>query len=196
LTTVPALEDVYLAGGTAVAWHLGHRESLDLDLFGFPGGPDLDAVRVAVAAMPDTRVLARSDATLRFLIAGLPVDVVRYPYAPLEPPQPGIEGIRVASLRDLAADKLSTIARRGLRRDFWDLFAMVQAGLSLEGALDAYSARFGASDSEPYHVVRALTYFDDAERDPTLPSGMTEPLWQTIKAFFSAHAPSLIAPRS
>lgn len=187
-----ALEGVYLAGGTAVAWHLGHRTSLDLDLFGYPGGPDLDRLLDLVQAMPDARVLGRSDATLRFQLAGLPIDVVRYPYAPLDPPTPTSEGFSVASLRDLAADKVSTIARRGLRRDFWDLHAMAQSGLRLVDALQAYRERFGTSASDLYHVVRAQTYFDDAECETVMPAGMTEALWETVKTFFVANAPSLV----
>lgn len=53
---------------------------------------------------------------------------------------------------------------------------------------------FGVRENDLYHVLKALTYFDDAERDPALPQGMTPALWQNIKTFFRSHAPELVAP--
>ena len=114
--------------------------------------------------MPDVEVVSAADASLRVLLGEVPVDLVRYPYAPLEAPQIGAEAFPVAGLRDLAAMKLAAIARRGLRRDFWDLYAMADAGLSLHEAADAYVAKFRLAESDLYHVLRALTYFADAEK--------------------------------
>lgn len=123
----------------------------------------------------------------------VPVDLVRYPYAPLDPPEVGREALPVAGLRDLAAMKLAAIARRGLRRDFWDLYAIQEAGLSLEDAGAAYTTKFGTAESDLYHVMRALTYFGDAEKDPEYPRGLTVGRWEKIKAFFRASAPGLLA---
>jgi Nucleotidyl transferase AbiEii toxin, Type IV TA system len=81
-------------------------------------------------------------------MVGIPVDVVRYPYAPLETPRRGPEGVRVAGLRDLAAMKLATIAGRGLRRDFWDVYAIIRAGMPLATAVRAYEKRFGLAEPE------------------------------------------------
>ena len=88
--------------------------------------------------------------------------------------------------------KLAAIARRGIRRDFWDLYVLCQGTLTLAEALDAYLARFGKVASDGYHVVRALTYFDDAEREPVSPAGMTDRLWEKIKESFRRAAPRLV----
>lgn len=72
-----------------------------------------------------------------------PVDIVDYPYPPLEPPGAGPLGFPVAGRLDLATMKLAAIARRGIRRDFWDLHALVQSGISLAAAADAYLRRIG-----------------------------------------------------
>ena len=120
------------------------------------------------------------------------VDIVKYPYAPLEPPGKGPHDFPVAGLSDLAAMKLAAIAGRGLRRDFWDLYEILRSGLTLEDAANAYRRRFGRDEADVYHVARALTYFADAEADRLRPQGMTPALWRRIKAHFVETAPRLL----
>src|SRR5262249_45271504 len=102
------------------------------------------------------------------------------------------EAFPVASLRDLAAMKLAAIARRGIRRDFWDLYAIAEAGLSLRDAAAAYVRKFQVAESDLYYVIRALTYFADAEKDPVVPPGLSRRRWEQIKRFFEAQAPDLL----
>ncbi|MGQ0504572.1 MAG: nucleotidyl transferase AbiEii/AbiGii toxin family protein [Myxococcaceae bacterium] len=94
---------------------------------------------------------------------------------------------------DLAVMKLAAIARRGLRRDFWDLYVVVKSGIALPDIGLAYVCRFGVAESDLYHVLRALTYFEDAERDSALPTGMTAQLWAELKRFFLVEAPKLVS---
>lgn len=121
----------------------------------------------------------------------MPVDFVRYPYPLLEAPGEAF-GLGLAGLRDLAAMKLAAISRRGLRRDFWDLREVLRSGLSLRECCEAYQQRFGVREADLYHVLRALTYFADAEKDPVLPAGLDASGWTAIKAFFLAEAPKLL----
>lgn len=142
---------LYLAGGTAIALHLRHRLSRDIDLFSREPDLDLTAVQAAMTALSHVEVVSMTDAALHVLLDGLPVDVVRYPYRPLQEPRNDAEAFRrfpVASLEDLAVMKLSAIARRGIRRDFWDLHAIVASGaLSLESALQGFVRRYGVAHS-------------------------------------------------
>jgi hypothetical protein len=102
----------------------------------------------------------------------------------------------VASLEDLAVMKLSAIARRGIRRDFWDLHAIVTSGaLSLEQALQSYVQRYGVTQSDLYHVLRALAYVDDAEADPLMPEGLTSAHWEEIRAWFTMQVPIALRAR-
>lgn len=193
LRTVPGLDGFYLAGGGAVAFHLGHRRSLDVGLFSLTPDTDLDDLRVAITgALDDARVLALTDVALRLVVGTVLIDLVRYPYPLVETPSPGPGGFPVAGLRDLAAMKLAAIARRGIRRDFWDLYMIVTSGLGLAGAASAYMARYGLAQPDLYHVARSLTYFDDAEKERVFPSGLLPETWETIKAFFRAEAPALL----
>jgi hypothetical protein len=119
------------------------------------------------------------------------VDFVRYPYPPIEPLARAF-GVAVAGVRDLAAMKLAAISRRGLRRDFWDLREALRTGLTLRECGQAYLQRFGVREADLYHVLRALTYFDDAEKDPVFPPGLDATEWNAIKAFFALEAPKLV----
>lgn len=187
------LPDTYVAGGAAVAFHLSHRQSRDVDLFTFAPDAPLDPFRALARDAPsEIEVTSGTDAALHLRVHGTPVDVVRYPYPLLERAAEGPVGWPVAGLLDLATMKLAAIAKRGLRRDFWDLSEIVRAGISLRIAGEGYRRRFGKAESDLYHVWRSLTYFDDAERDPTLPEGMTEELWETIERFFEDRAAELV----
>lgn len=198
LTALPAVRGFYLAGGTAVAAHVGHRASRDLDLFSIAADADLELVRAAlVASLPDVEVVAITDVALHVRSSHTPIDVVRYAYPPLEPPTPGPGGFPLASIPDLATMKLAAVARRGIRRDFWDLHAMFDANrLTLATALDAYTRRYGVTQSGAYHVLRALVYFDDAELEATSPAGLSSDKWNMIKAWFRAHAPDELRRRA
>lgn len=72
--------------------------------------------------------MTRAEGTLHLEVSGIPASILRYPYPLLHPPEhlPGIP-IPVASFDDLICMKLSAIAGRGARRDFWDLHAMLTA---------------------------------------------------------------------
>ena len=63
------------------------------------------------------------------------------PYPPLEAPVAGPEGFPVAGMRDLAVMKLVALSQRGLRRDFWDLYAILQSGMSLPEIARDYLTR-------------------------------------------------------
>jgi hypothetical protein len=167
----------YLAGGVAVALHLQHRRSRDLDLFVASSDP---VTLTPVLEEREVRILSRAEGTLHLDVGGVPASILRYKYPLLEITE-RMSGIPlpVASLDDLECMKLSAIAGRGAMRDFWDLHAMLAArGRTLKPALDAYLRKFAAEDIG--HVVRGLVYFDDAEAEP-MPTGLTQTHWAQIK---------------
>jgi nucleotidyltransferase AbiEii toxin of type IV toxin-antitoxin system len=191
LSGLPIATELYLAGGVAIAIHLGHRTSRDLDLFGRSADLDLDRVHEALrGASMRVELIARSDATLHMRFEGADLDVVRYPYRLLAKSRRHESGIQVASLRDLTAMKLAEIAKRGIRRDFWDLHAILTGGarITLRRALEDYQVKFGVAEADVYHVLRALNWFEDAERDEVLPRGLTERHWRAIRLFFEEAA--------
>lgn len=193
IAKLPEAALLHLAGGSAVVCHFGHRRSEDLDLFSITPQLDLEMLRRALATVfPGMTVRGASDAILKVVAEDATIDIVRYPYPPLEVPASGPGGVPIAGIRDLAAMKLAAIANRGIRRDFWDLFVIARSGLSLTEMVGAYLLKFGRLEADLYHVFRSLTYFADAEADPLYPAMMTAALWSDIKAFFSAEVPRLI----
>jgi len=199
LVRVDGLREYYLAGGTAIAWHLGHRVSRDIDLFSCrPSGINLDDIRLELTrAIPKIEVVSATVVTLRLRLGEVPIDVVQYPYPPTRALEVGPCGMPLGSLLDLGTMKLSAVGSRGLQRDFWDLHTVLtRSSFTLSELLDAFVIRFGVEDSDVYHLLRALTYFDDAERDDAKPVGLTDHHWTTVREFFELAAPEELKQRS
>jgi hypothetical protein len=90
LSKRPELAQFYLAEGTAIAAHLEHQQSLDLDFFSARPDVDLELPkRAARSVFGEVRVLRETDASVHLVCDGTPIDFVRYPYPLLEPPGPG-----------------------------------------------------------------------------------------------------------
>lgn len=180
----PSLDaGTYLVGGVAIALDLGHRTSLDVDLF-VPR--EFDADRLAerlTSEVADLAVMGRATGTLHLEVSGLPVSILSYRYPLLSPLRAHVEvPVLVAAQDDLACMKVSAIAGRGAAKDFWDLDAMLGAGSaggSLRNVLELYRRKYAREDVG--HAVRSLAYFGDADASP-LPRGLTLERWEVVKA--------------
>lgn len=171
----------YLAGGTAVAIHLGHRRSVDLDWF--TGDPIGDPMRLASDLQrgePGISVEAVAEGTLHAALRGVHLSFLEFRYPLLRVAAEWPEyGCRLATLEDLACMKLSAIATRGARKDFIDLYALGQSGFALREMLDLYQEKFETRDLG--HLLYSLTYFDDAEAEDT-PDMLWDIAWSEVKA--------------
>jgi hypothetical protein len=95
LSRLPALRGFYLAGGTAIAAHLGHRRSLDLDLFTASPTTSLEAPqRALLETLTDAGVIGASDVAVSIRATDGPIDLVRYPYPLLAKPTAGSGAVR------------------------------------------------------------------------------------------------------
>ena len=150
-----------LAGGTALALQLGHRKSIDLDLFGEIDFENIDKPK-AFSRFKKVIQLKKSKNINIFSIDDVKVDFVNYSYPWLQN-QLLIDGIRLAGIEDIAAMKLAAITGRGSRKDFIDLFFLLQK-YTLKQLLRFYNKKY--FDGSEYLVLKSLTYFDDAELDP------------------------------
>ena len=170
----------YLAGGTALALYFGHRRSVDFDWF--TGEPLDDPLRLA-QALRDASIEFTTGQVEPGTLYGTVHDVLvsffayRYPQlgAPVDWPA---YGIKLAALDDLAAMKLSAIAQRGAKKDFIDLHALLRRHRPLPDLLDTYRRKYRTDDIA--HLLYALVYFDDAEREPT-PTMLWDLDWATVK---------------
>ena len=194
LSSLDGASDYYLAGGTGVAAHLNHRTSVDLDIFTVSSRVEIHSiVNAFLAKQPESEIVTKSNATVTIRVGELAVDIVQYDYELLSPASIGPEGFGLAGLLDLAAMKLSAITNHGIYRDFWDLHEILTASeITLSKSLDAFTERFGVRESDIYPVLKALTYFEDAEAQPVMPRGLSADHWTTIKTYFRRHAPALL----
>lgn len=177
LSTLPVLEDARLVGGTALALQLGHRTSVDLDFFGRINA-DSEDLRDILREVGRVEVASVSKNINIFWIDGVKVDMVNYPYPWLDLPIVE-DGVRLASLNDIAAMKISAIVNRGTKKDFIDLYTLLQH-FALDEILDMYSRKY--SDGSLFIVMKSLTYFDDSETDP-MPNVLNDTTWETVKDF-------------
>lgn len=129
----PKLRDFYLTGGTALAaYYLGHRHSDDLDFF-TADEPDLlflhdfaRRIQSALNAQPPRyrRLYDRNEFFFAIEKSELKIEFTRYPFPQCEAPQER-DGMRIDSLRDIAANKLMTVLDRFEPKDFIDLYFLL-----------------------------------------------------------------------
>ena len=166
-----------LAGGTGLALQLGHRLSEDLDLFrAAPFQPE--DLAIALTRAGTVRVQARSAGTLHASIEGLRVSFLSA-QAPLLFPGTAYRGLVLADPRDIAVMKVIAIGGRGSRKDFIDLFFYLRSGGSLEAVFEMVHRRFAAIDFNEYHLLRSLTFFEDAETEP-IPRMLRRVAWRDV----------------
>jgi hypothetical protein len=171
----------YLAGGTALAILLRHRRSLDLDWFTLQR---LSDPMVLAQSLRDAGIQFSTDqtapGTLHGQIAGVRVSFLEYRYPLLSPLVFWQEtGVYLASLDDLACMKLSAIAQRGSKKDFFDMYALHRAHRPLEQLLQGYQQKYSVTDISP--VLYGLVYYDDAEEDPD-PLVLDKTTWSQVKS--------------
>ncbi|MGH9520271.1 MAG: nucleotidyl transferase AbiEii/AbiGii toxin family protein [Terriglobales bacterium] len=164
LAPAPGLSYV-LYGGTAIALHLGHRQSLDFDFF--TAGP-LNKTRLASAFSfmssastvqedPQTWVVSAGSSSAPVKVSFFGAINLGHVNAPLRTAD---DVLLVASLDDLMATKLKVILDRAEAKDYHDIAALLQAGVSLEHSLGAFKAMFAKDAALP---LRALGYFKDGD---------------------------------
>ncbi len=184
----PLLPDsAVLYGGTAIAVQLQHRVSRDLDFF-FHTDFDTQAIARALSQRGTFAAAQHSADTLNGIFNATKVQFLRaYKQQPVGPATE-VAGIRVAHLRDLMATKLKAVADRSELRDYFDIMALEQTGLSVETGLILYRKRCGLdSTADLTPIVRALGYFGDVGDDPGLPIAR-----DVIEDYWAARQPHIV----
>jgi hypothetical protein len=171
---------LYLAGGTAVALHLGHRKSIDLDWFSLDQIPDAMAVAEEIRSGGIPLLLSSTErGALHGTISGVRISLIEFRHPLLHAPEVIVgTDCQLASLPDLAAMKLVAVSQRGSRKDFVDIYALGVSGFSLPDMLAAFRQRYSVSDDS--RVLCSLVYFEDAEPEP-MPTMLWDVDWNEIK---------------
>jgi len=168
--------DFFLVGGTGLSMQIGHRISEDLDLFS-QSDFSIDQIKPVLNGLGKLKVTGESRNTLNFFLENIKIDLITYKY-PLIQELIKDQGIRIASIPDIAAMKLSAIAQRGAKKDFFDLYFLLKS-YNLSQLFSFFREKFPTTDI--FHIVRSLIYFDDAEKEAD-PKKLIETSWDTVKS--------------
>lgn len=182
------LKNAYLAGGTALALHINHRISYDLDFF----TPENFDVNLYIQKLGDLglKLERQSEGTILGNIINTKFSLFYYKY-PLIDQVDTYQNIDIVGLKDLAAMKINAISSRCTKRDFVDLYYLAKQ-FSLKEMFDFYDQKFGALAANQIHLFKSLCYFDDAENDPDPNMIKDEFDWKKIKEFFTREAKALV----
>lgn len=179
LQSIPLLSKCRLVGGTSLALQIGHRKSIDLDLFGCLDC-DTEELEAAVAGMGTTTVLKRTQNIHIFVVDGIKVDIVNYQYEWLSPAVVE-DGIIMASKEDIAAMKMNAIIGRGTKKDFIDI-AFLLREYSLSDILRFFFKKY--PQSSMFLASKSLAYYEDADLEP-MPFMFSDTTWEELKSFIS-----------
>jgi hypothetical protein len=185
----PLLAGWNLAGGTGLAFRLGHRISDDLDFFR-TDALDVRRLHAVLAAHGSYETLQEAEHTLTVLLRGTKLSFFRVADPFLFDAEPH-RFFAVADVRDIALMKLAAVSGRGSRKDFADLFAILQDEPPLEAYFGLLPKKYDARRLNTYHILKSLTYFDDAETEP-MPRMLVPFDWDECKAFFVREARAIV----
>ena len=174
------LGNAYLGGGTALALQIGHRISYDLDFF-----TDKEfKAQVFLKEMSRFKLYRHERVawgTILGKLGNVKFSLFYYPY-PLLRKLISFKNINIASIADIAAMKTAAISERGTKRDFIDLYFILQK-ITLAETFDFYDKKYQKLSSNLVHIKKSLVYFDDAENDP-MPKMIIPVSWERVKNFF------------
>ncbi|MBW8333189.1 MAG: nucleotidyl transferase AbiEii/AbiGii toxin family protein [Prolixibacteraceae bacterium] len=150
------LKDFVLVGGTALALQIGHRISVDIDLF---SSEPFDENEVAeyLRANYHFKLDFISKNTLKGEINGVQLDCIAHQY-PWNNPFHLEENIRLASFYDIAAMKLNAISGNGTRIKYFIDIAYLSSKIPLNKMLEGYEMKYNANSIIP---IKAIAFFDD-----------------------------------
>ncbi len=194
LVRLPELSPFDMAGGTALSLQLGLRVSHDFDFFSPDDFNREHLLSTLRSTYPSVETLQLVHGTCDVLIDGIQVSFFHYPYPRIAPPLTdfnGFPGLKLSSLDDIAAMKLSAIGSRASRKDFYDLYQILHVGgLSPTHLLDDVHRKFGETFDATY-MLMSLSYFADAESE-VLPKCFVKTEWDEIKSYFIGLQPTLM----
>jgi hypothetical protein len=151
------LADFSLAGGTALALYLGHRKSIDLDLFSTGQFDALELESHMIEKYNFRTSLKFNVNTLKGTVNDVKIDCIAHKYACMEPVYKTGAGIRLYSMTDIAAMKMAVISDNGTRlKDFIDI-ACLSTRMSFSDMVNAYTGKY--PNTNPIAPYKGITYF-------------------------------------
>lgn len=189
LMTLPEFTPFCLVGGTSLSLQLGHRVSIDIDLFTDApyGSLDFHAIQ---SKLRDMFLYCQGDCGdivgmgASYIIGNSAYDSIKLDLFYTDPfirPIKTIDNIRIASIEDIIAMKLDVIGRKGRKKDFWDLHELHDK-YTIAEMLTLYAERYPYNHTQE-ELLLGLTNFLLADTDPD-PNCLRSKAWPLIKLDF------------
>jgi hypothetical protein len=179
--------DFYLAGGTALALQIGHRDSIDFDFFS-PESVDtkklFEKIETVFAGHQILKTQEEKNTLSVFIDEDIKLSFFKYAYKLLEPLLEE-KFLRLAAVIDIACMKFSAITGRASNKDYIDLYYILQTE-DLNHLLD--KCRIKMPSLDPVLVLKSLAYFDDIKEEKIRFMPGHELDFQTVKLFLTEQA--------
>lgn len=187
LTPKQLPKDTYLAGGTAIALHMGHRRSQDIDLFTpFQFNENLWEQKFAIEL--NFRITQKDWQTLVGTAQKTKISLMFYKYKMIGKTEK-VYSLPTAPLPDLAAMKLETIISRGTKRDFIDIYFLAQK-FGLVKMLSFYQQKYGTLEEKELMLKKGLLYFEKADKEE-MPYMLVPTDWKKVKSWLMSEVRKL-----
>jgi len=179
LMALPSLQSFSLVGGTALSLRYGHRSSIDLDLF-FHETFDHTSIEnefIREFGNEFDYESGHKNFGIFCYIQKVKVDIVYFPHLPIAAIEEE-EKIRFYSSADIAAMKIQAILGRGRKKDFWDLYELLQH-YPLQQLIDWHKQKY-PNQMLAISIPNAISYFADADESET-PVSYKCQTWEMVK---------------
>jgi hypothetical protein len=174
-------KEFYLVGGTAIALHLGHRRSIDFDLFKFNPLKPTNIIKTISDFKTPYVITRRVTEQLNITIQDVKFTFFQYPFK-INASEKLDDILRLPSLLDLSAMKAYALGRRSKWKDYVDLYFILKGHYSIKQISDQSSEIYGQLFSEKLFRAQ-LSFFDDIDFSEPI-EYIGEPIpEETIKEF-------------
>ena len=184
ISEVVSIDDYYMIGGTALSLQLGLRESYDFD-FCVKSEFNNEILLNELRNIGNVEVIQNQKGTCDVLLSGVQVSFFYYPNKVIKDfvKTEEMPKLKIASILDIAVMKMVAIGGRGAKKDFFDLYNIIQkCNICVNELVNGLKQKCG--DNINYvNIIMGLSYFEDAE-DEILPNTFVDYNWENIKEFF------------
>lgn len=184
ITDTISLDNYYMIGGTALSLQLGLRESFDFD-FCVSTPFNNEVLLEELKSLGNVKVLQNQKGTCDVILNNVQVSFFYYPNKVINSFILVEEmcNLKIASILDIAVMKIVAIGGRGSKKDFFDLYNILNTcDISMNELATALLDKCG-NNVNYANTIMGLSYFEDAENE-LLPKTYVEYDWDKIKRFF------------
>lgn len=184
ITEVVTIPEFYMIEGTALSLQMGLRESFDFD-FCIPKQFNNEILLEELGKIGEVKVNQNQSGTCDVILNGVQVSFFYYPNKMINKlvTVPEMPKLKMASILDIAIMKIVAIGGRGAKKDFFDLYNIInRCKITIKELAEGVIEKCG-NKTNYVNIIMGLSYFEDAEQE-ILPKTFVEYDWEEIKKFF------------